>query len=274
MNLSEYIECDLGIERVENCLFSRYTGDWSYNHKGYMRNQSALYYIADGVFDIKINGVPYTAGPDSILMLDFGVYSSMKCREVGSRGTLDIYQLCFLTNRKFSSLGLPLCIGSQKHHLRSFMQIYAEWSSHSLAYRLKTRSMIGNLLYSLTVESAAASYLRPVSMNLMKLLTYIHANYMKPLTSEDLSRVINYSPSHIRRLFASEFSMTPVKYINKVRVEKARELLFSGSLPVNRIAEMVGYDNPAYFSRVFRQVVGMTPHEYRLYACDDPPVLL
>jgi len=156
-----------------------------------------------------------------------------------------------------------VCLESQSRYLRTFEQIYSVWNLNSIAYQLKTRSMIENLLYNLVYDSAMGRTLPQISIRLMDLLDYIHSNYMNRLTSNDLSRVINYSPSHIRRLFMNEFKMTPVKYINKLRIEKACELMLSEPTPLCSIAEAVGFENAAYFSRVFKAEKGMSPGEYR-----------
>ena len=57
--------------------------------------------------------------------------------------------------------------------------------------------------------------------------------------------------------------MTFSAYIKKVRITKAKELLIGTSLKLYEIAEKVGYSDPKYFSRVFKETTGMLPAEYR-----------
>jgi AraC-like DNA-binding protein len=57
--------------------------------------------------------------------------------------------------------------------------------------------------------------------------------------------------------------MTPMKYITDIRMNEAKKLLSESSLHVKEVAAVVGYDNPLYFSRIFRSTVGIPPSEYK-----------
>lgn len=57
--------------------------------------------------------------------------------------------------------------------------------------------------------------------------------------------------------------MSFLDYLNKVRIEKAKELLANTDLKVWEIAEKVGYKNPKHFARIFKDITGLTPNEYR-----------
>ena len=57
--------------------------------------------------------------------------------------------------------------------------------------------------------------------------------------------------------------MTPVKYINQKKIEKAQILLFSGNLSVKDIAYTLSFNNVSYFNRLFKSFVGCTPVEYK-----------
>ncbi len=74
---------------------------------------------------------------------------------------------------------------------------------------------------------------------------------------------IPLSESQIRRLFKNSYLLSPLTYLNLQRLDRAKSLLLASSLPVNRIAHESGFDNPKYFSRLFRAQTGCTPSEYR-----------
>ena len=61
----------------------------------------------------------------------------------------------------------------------------------------------------------------------------------------------------------SVFGKPPRKYLTSIRVKKARELLESTDYGVGEIGNIVGYDNPLYFSRIFKKQTGISPAEYR-----------
>ena len=69
--------------------------------------------------------------------------------------------------------------------------------------------------------------------------------------------------SFIRR-FSKATGMTPLDYVQALRLEEAKQLLETGDLPVEAIADEVGYQDTSFFGRLFRRKVGLTPQQYRL----------
>ena len=75
--------------------------------------------------------------------------------------------------------------------------------------------------------------------------------------------VSNMSETYFNALFKSWSGMTPTKYRNKLRVVHAQSLLKNTNLAVNEIAEICGFHDPFYFSRIFGIITGVTPTDYR-----------
>lgn len=65
------------------------------------------------------------------------------------------------------------------------------------------------------------------------------------------------------RLFKKQTGKSIVNYITEYRIEKAKELLDSPDIPIGIVASKVGYGNYSYFSKLFKDVTGYTPNEYR-----------
>jgi two-component system response regulator YesN len=92
---------------------------------------------------------------------------------------------------------------------------------------------------------------------------FIHAHYQDDLTLTQMAEYTNISISHFSSLFKRHTGETLIAYINQVRVEKAKELLRNSNDKIYLIAEKVGFSNQTYFIRVFKNVTGMSPNEYR-----------
>ena len=92
---------------------------------------------------------------------------------------------------------------------------------------------------------------------------YIAVHYAENLTLAVLSEIFYVCPAYLSRLFKKKTSINFVDYLTALRMEKAKELLENPSLKVYNIAEMVGYENPRYFSRLFKEAAGCSPQEYR-----------
>lgn len=93
---------------------------------------------------------------------------------------------------------------------------------------------------------------------------YIDENYREPISMTSLEEIFHFSDSYIGRVFRKTYGTPPMKYLSSIRIEKAKELLQENPALNIRIAgEMVGYDDQRYFSRIFRNITGLTPSEYK-----------
>jgi len=95
-----------------------------------------------------------------------------------------------------------------------------------------------------------------------RMLDYIDRHYNENLKLETLSEVFNYSSSYLGQLFKSETGEYFNSYLDRVRIEKAKQLLAQG-LKVYKVAEKVGYSNVNYFHHKFKKLAGQSPSSYQ-----------
>lgn len=100
-------------------------------------------------------------------------------------------------------------------------------------------------------------------------LNWIENNYARIVTLDDLGMNIGLEPNYICRLFRRFGQETPNQCITRHKVNRAAELLLTKSLSVAEIAREVGYDDPYYFSRVFKKRFGYSPRDFRNVAKSD-----
>lgn len=97
-----------------------------------------------------------------------------------------------------------------------------------------------------------------------KACEYILGNLSRPdLSVPDVGEAVGVSVQHLLRLFRRRYNMTVVEYINSTRIERAKQLILTEGMTVNRVVEAVGYGNNVTFSRNFKRYVGMSPSDYR-----------
>lgn len=92
---------------------------------------------------------------------------------------------------------------------------------------------------------------------------YFNEHYNTEISIEAYAASKNMSTCWFIRNFKQYHGITPMKYILNVRISNAQHLLETTSYNVNEIADIVGYENPLYFSRLFKKQVGVSPSEYR-----------
>jgi AraC family transcriptional regulator len=92
---------------------------------------------------------------------------------------------------------------------------------------------------------------------------YMHANLSAAMDLPDIARVAYLSPYHFLRMFKQAFGQTPHAYLTFKRIERARFLLERTSVPITDICFDVGFESLGSFSSKFRQIVGLSPRQYR-----------
>ena len=92
---------------------------------------------------------------------------------------------------------------------------------------------------------------------------FVSYHYMEDIKVEDLAKSCHISETHFRRVFTSYMKMSPLEYINTVRINTACELLQKTDEPVADIAHKCGFTTNSTFNRNFKQLMGVTPVEWR-----------
>lgn len=92
---------------------------------------------------------------------------------------------------------------------------------------------------------------------------YIDQHYSEDISRNILTDIFYLDPDYASKLFKKELGISFKNYLIQKRIEVAKNLLGNTDLPVNTIADNVGYGNYSYFTRIFKKVMGVTPNEYR-----------
>lgn len=95
---------------------------------------------------------------------------------------------------------------------------------------------------------------------------YLQTHYADPLTLDALAEAVGTSKSCLAHRFTARFGSSPMQYLRQVRLDVARRLLLTTSLPVATIAARVGFPDPLHFSRVLKMATGHAPTIYRQQA--------
>ena len=94
-------------------------------------------------------------------------------------------------------------------------------------------------------------------------IDYMKSNLDKSIRIEDFAELNKYSVSHFSKLFRLTTGMSPIEYFIQLKMQKACQLLYSEDSRVKQIAALLGYEDPYYFSRLFKKYMSTSPEEYR-----------
>lgn len=104
-----------------------------------------------------------------------------------------------------------------------------------------------------------------------RIRTFIEQNYTTPISLESIASAFHFNSSYLTKIFKKYMGETPLKYIIDLRIEKAKKLMESQpDLNIKDICTMVGYYDQHYFSRIFKNITGSTPSEYRRLIDEQP----
>lgn len=92
---------------------------------------------------------------------------------------------------------------------------------------------------------------------------YILQNYAKDISLDDISRELDISSYYFSKLFKEVTGINFVEYLTSIRIEKAKDLLIHSEMSMKEICVQAGYNDPNYFSRIFKKTTGRTPTEFK-----------
>ncbi|TXC92664.1 helix-turn-helix domain-containing protein [Metabacillus litoralis] len=149
---------------------------------------------------------------------------------------LEIFNNCFdfLSNRVYSHL----------HHIHV---------SQSIKY----------LLSNVSVTSALTNQDRNKEDYLDKAIHFMNENMNKTIKLDDVAKYSGLSKQHLTHLFKSETSYPPIDYFIRMKMQRAAQTLDLTENSIKQIAVSLGIDDPYYFSRIFKKIMGTSPSQYR-----------
>jgi YesN/AraC family two-component response regulator len=124
------------------------------------------------------------------------------------------------------------------------------------------KEAVAKMILSLNMGSSVRAQRRETEW-VAKAKEYIGANYHKKLRVEDIARALHIDRRYLRNLFVKETGESTKEYLDKLRMERAAELLAFSEQSIGIISRSVGYDDKLSFSKAFKKHLGSSPTDYR-----------
>ena len=155
-------------------------------------------------------------------------------------------------------------------HMRNASEVISAYQNAEKAWRTKKEGFVYlckaelyKILYLLSINSNI-----PYSPNTKKevlkpAISFIHKHFTsQTINVENLSQLCGISYEYFRKLFNLYYGCSPIKYINQLKLNNAKELLHSGFYTVTEVASLSGFVDVSYFSRFFKKQVGVAPNDF------------
>ncbi len=145
-------------------------------------------------------------------------------------------------------------------YIESFKQARRHQTQKESGYDSKIKSELYNIIYNMQFEYnipyANFKVIEPA-------VNYIHSKYYKEnISITYLAELCGISTVHLRNTFIKKFAISPIKYINDLKMIRAKELLSSQFYTVGEVCFLSGYNDESYFCREFKKHFNITPSEY------------
>lgn len=220
----------------------------------FVRSGKGNLYIADRVIPLQPGDVFFTFPAVPFCIESVESFSYMYISFLGSRANMIMDKLEISPQNFFFKDCQDICDFCEKG-LDSLFET-TEWISESVL--LYSFHYLGNKIISAFSEKENAKKDVP-----FKIKKYIDDNLsLQKLSLEILSQVFSYSPKYISTIFKKSFNVGINEYLNTARIQLACTLMQQGVSSISDIALQCGYSDPLYFSKVFRQKMGISPKNY------------
>lgn len=158
-------------------------------------------------------------------------------------------------------LGIPIkfCWEESDQLKVYFKEFNVEWTQKNPMYLMKCKALLNLILYELIQLGQETKKNRHVD----NIKSYIIENITTKLTVSQIAEELNIHPVYCGALFKEHMQMSIHQYINSIRISKAKELMLSEDMPINVVGYAVGIEDPYYFSKLFKDIVGVSPSTYK-----------
>lgn len=229
--------------------------------------------ICEGEGEYLIGGVPCRIESQSIVVYNQGVWHEESSLDHVAHRMLYVgfshLELRGLDSGMFLRADAPAVIPLRHRFLfieEKFREILQEYEHPSPESEFVSNHLLAVLLAELAREIHHKENARPTKSLPQVVGTvkhFIEENYSHPIELRDLAEAAYLSPFHLSRIFKRETGVSPMHYVQKYRMEVAKQFLSMSGDTVGEIGRRVGYQSETHFQNVFKRLVGLPPGKFR-----------
>lgn len=244
--------------------------------------QKGLLFVGQGSKEVYVNGETFEYNKDNYLVSCLPMPAECETKAIDGKPVLVLMlgidpamisgliskineyktELINLKKEKHMGLSLAPVTNDIKESIRRLLICLQS----PLESEIIGQSLLKELMFRVLCQESAAPLYELINQtsNLSRIdraLRLIHTNYSESISVDNLANLVNMSPSVFHRAFKEVTASSPIQYIKKIRLDRAKLLLINKKLQVGEAATAVGYESSSQFSREFKRYFGTTPVE-------------
>lgn len=270
MNEISYQFLKSNLDRLQvGIIYAAYTKCWNtWRELDFVPDYNKLYFICDGDGWVKIGNKDYYPVAGQLVLAPAGILQSYSTI---SENTYSKYW-CHFTARigdinLFDLVDLPRIIHVDDKTRVSdlFKKLIFSHNNSSFSAQFEEKAALLNILgyYFENASSEVMLIQSSYTSRLNDIVKYIHKNLNSAITVESLAEYFHLHPNYFIKYFKKYTGTSPIQYINKTRIEKAKLLLKSTDLSITEISDRTGFGDIYHFSRSFKCYTGYSPSDFK-----------
>ena len=219
---------------------------------------SGLVFTLSGEATFSLNGHPYLVNRHTIL--NAGPSMDIKIETTTNHWEyVVVHYVCFTKSSTLHNNHFSFNYNDQNkvdyllHQLLRYDQLPG--ALMQLKCQLYLYQLIETVLFSSKIQTST-NYIEQA-------IDFINENYKQPITITEIADYIQCDRRKLSYLFEKQIGLSPIQYLTEYRLRQAKQLLRSTNIPINEVAEYVGYNDPYYFCKLFKKHYECTPTQYR-----------
>ncbi|GGF92737.1 AraC family transcriptional regulator [Paenibacillus abyssi] len=240
----------------------------TWRNLNFIPDYNKFYYIIEGEGYLKIKDKEYYPKPGELYLIPSGALQSYDtindhtfgkywCHFLAKIGELNLFQL----------IEMPVhVVPSDPDGMKQkFEQLIRYANTDSLSSEFRVNSILFDMIAVFLEESASVKFNLAASASFEKMshvLHYIETHLSDNVSVDELAQIAHFHPNYFIQVFKGFTGYSPIQYINRMRLEKAKHLVIMTDLNMSAIADALGMELP-YFSRMFKEHTGFSPTAYR-----------
>lgn len=219
--------------------------------------KNELIYHLSGKSIVVFNGKQLETTEDTIRFLPAGEMNEYTVDRIERGECIDIV---FDTNMPITDEAFVLNLKQSEKIKSLFKKIFSAWVAKNDGYYFECISII----YKIFSELQKKNYIPESQFDSIKpAIDYIERHFLdKKITTEGLASCCAISYTYINKLFVKKFGVPPIKYSIQLKINYACDLLKSELYTISQIAEICGYNDIYFFSRQFKEYMGLSPTDF------------